>query len=232
MDLQRIKKDITAVILCGGQGQRLRPITKDLPKPLIMIKDKPILYYIIEHLKKYGVSKYVIATGYKSDQIKEYMATEFSDLDYKIVDSGDTDILTRVKKCLKGIDGDIILNYGDTISDIDIDKFMSFHGTHEKNITISSYPISIPFGVMTIDKNNNVRKFEEKPILNEVMNIGYYYIPSSFNEYINEHNDLLSLIDSLIKDNLLKCYQHQGIHITINTIAELNNAEENIEKIF
>jgi glucose-1-phosphate cytidylyltransferase len=232
MDLKKIKRDITAVILCGGQGQRLRPITKDLPKPLIIIKNNPILYYIIEHLKKYGVSTYVIATGYKSDKIKEYMSREFNDLDYKIVDSGDTDILTRVKKCLEGIDGDIILNYGDTISDIDIDKFISFHSTHEKNITISSYPISIPFGVMTVDIDDNVRKFEEKPVLNEVMNIGYYYIPSSFGEYINTHDNLLSLIDSLIKDNLLKCYQHQGIHITINTIAELNNAEENIEKIF
>ena len=81
MDLKKIKRDITAVILCGGQGQRLRPITKDLPKPLIMIKNNPILYYIIEHLKKYGVSKYVIATGYKSEKIKEYMSKEFNNLD-------------------------------------------------------------------------------------------------------------------------------------------------------
>ena len=232
MDLKKIKRDITAVILCGGQGQRLRPITKDLPKPLIMIKNKPILYYIIEHLKKYGVSRYVIATGYKSEKIQEYMMTEFSDLNYKIVDSGDADILTRVKKCMEYINGDIILNYGDTISDIDIDKFINFHGMHEKNITISSYPISIPFGVMTIDKDDNVKKFEEKPVLSEVMNIGYYYIPSSFCDYLMSHDHLLSLIDSLIRDNLLKCYQHQGIHITINTIAELNNAEDNIEKIF
>ena len=87
------------------------------------------------------------------------------------------------------------------------------------------------FGVMTIDENNFVKEFEEKPILNEVMNIGYYYLSSKHNSFINEQKNLLSLIDVLIKNSQLKCYQHNGIHITINTIAELNYAEDNIEKI-
>ena len=52
------KQDITAIILCGGQGQRLRPLTNETPKPLIEIKNKPVIYYIIEHLKKYGIEKF------------------------------------------------------------------------------------------------------------------------------------------------------------------------------
>ena len=63
------------------------------------------------------------------------------------------------------------------------------------------------------------------------MNIGYYYLPRKNNSFINEQKNLLSLIDILIKNSQLKCYQHNGIHITINTIAELNYAEDNIEKI-
>ena len=231
MNLKATKKNITAVILCGGEGQRLRPITEEIPKPLIKIRNNPILYYIIQHLRKYNITKYVIATGYKSNKIEEYMAQEFNNLDYKIINSGDTDILSRVKQCLECIDGDIILNYGDTISDINIDEFITFHQMNSDSVIISSYPIVIPFGVMKIGKNNEVLSFKEKPVLEEVMNIGNYYIPSKFKDSLLKHNDLLSLIDSLIKDNDLKCYQHQGIHITINTLAELNNAEENIKKI-
>ena len=224
-------KNISAIILCGGKGQRLRPITNDIPKPLIKIKDKPILYYIIQHLRKFNITKYIIATGYKSIKIEEYMNKTFKDLDYKIVNSGDTDILSRVKLCMNHIDGDVILNYGDTISDIDINKFILFHETQPEHITISSYPIRIPFGVMTLDNDSMVRSFDEKPMLNEVMNIGYYYIPHKNKEYMENKKNLLDYIDHLIKNNNLKCYKHEGIHITINTVAELNDAEENIEKI-
>lgn len=231
MNLDKKKKNISAIILCGGEGQRLRPITNDIPKPLIKIKNKPILYYIIQHLRKYDIKKYIIATGYKSNKIEEYMKTSFGDIEYKIVNSGDTDILSRVKLCMDYVNEDVILNYGDTISDIDINKFISFHQTKPEHITISSYPIRIPFGVMTIDDHNMVKKFNEKPILNEVMNIGYYYIPYKNKKYMENKRDLLDYIDYLIKNNQLKCYKHQGIHITINTVAELNDAEENIEKI-
>ena len=108
MNIDEKKKNITAIILCGGEGQRLRPITNDIPKPLIKIKNKPILYYIIEHLKKYNIKKYLIATGYKSKKIEEYMNQEFNSLNYKIVDSGNTDILSRVRACMQYIADDVI----------------------------------------------------------------------------------------------------------------------------
>ena len=85
--------------------------------------------------------------------------------------------------------------------------------------------------VMTVDDNHIVKKFIEKPVLNELMNIGYYYLPLKHNSYMENKKDLLSYIDFLIKNNRLKCYKHEGIHITINTIAELSEAEDNIEKI-
>ena len=232
MNKSLVDRNLTAIILCGGKGQRLRPITNDVPKPLIKIKNKPILNYIIEHLKKYNIKNYVIATGYKSDKVEEFMMSKFKDLNYTIVNSGDIDILSRVKACMNHIKGDALICYGDTISNIDIDKFIKFHDKDRNKVTISSYPIKIPFGVMEVDQNNSVIKFEEKPVLEKVMNIGYYYLPYEFKKYMNNQKNLLSYIDTLIENNQLNCYRHEGIHITINTIAELNDAEENIEKIF
>ena len=90
----------------------------------------------------------------------------------------------------------------------------------------------IPFGVMDVDKNNNVRSFTEKPILKNVMNIGYYYFNKQDHKTIEKNAGIIDLLNSLIKNKRLKCYKHNGIHITINTLAELEAANENIKKIF
>ena len=81
-----------------------------------------------------------------------------NDLDYKLVDSG---ILIRVKDCIKNINSDFLLCYGDTISDINLTELVKFHKKNINSVTISSFPIMIPFGVMEVDKNNNIRSFHD-----------------------------------------------------------------------
>lgn len=152
-----------------------------------------------------------------------------NDLDYKLVDSG---ILIRVKDCIKNINSDFLLCYGDTISDINLTELVKFHKKNINSVTISSFPIMIPFGVMEVDENNNVKSFNEKPILQNVMNIGYYYFNKEDYGMIDRNNGIIELLNLLIKSQSLKCYKHNGIHITINTLAELEIANENIKKIF
>jgi glucose-1-phosphate cytidylyltransferase len=224
--------NLVAIILCGGKGVRLRPLTNDTPKPLIHIDNKPILSHVIKHLRSHGIKKFVIATGYQSNKIKEFMEETYVDLDYKLVDSGDTGILARVKDCIKGINSDFLLCYGDTISDINLTDLVKFHRKNSESVTISSFPIMIPFGVMEVDENNNVKSFNEKPILQNVMNIGYYYFNKEDYGMIDRNNGIIELLNLLIKSQSLKCYKHNGIHITINTLAELEIANENIKKIF
>ena len=224
--------NLVAIILCGGKGVRLRPLTNDTPKPLIHIDDKPILSHVIKHLRSHGIKKFIIATGYQSNKIKEFMEETYVDLDYKLVDSGDVGILARVKDCIKGINSDFLLCYGDTISDINLTDLVKFHRKNSESVTISSFPIMIPFGVMEVDENNNVKSFNEKPILQNVMNIGYYYFNKEDYDMIERNNGIIELLNLLIKSQSLKCYKHNGIHITINTLAELEIANENIKKIF
>ena len=224
--------NLVAIILCGGKGVRLRPLTNDIPKPLINIDNKPILSHVIKHLRTHGIKKFIIATGYQSNKIKEFMEETYVDLDYKLVDSGDVGILARVKDCIKGINSDFLLCYGDTISDINLTDLVKFHRKNSESVTISSFPIMIPFGVMEVDENNNVKSFNEKPILQNVMNIGYYYFNKEDYDMIERNNGIIELLNLLIKSQSLKCYKHNGIHITINTLAELEIANENIKKIF
>ena len=79
--LSKFKENLTVIVLCGGKGKRLLPITKSVPKPLLKINKKEILYYILEHLKKYNLKKIILATGYKSESFKKIKS---KNLDIKI----------------------------------------------------------------------------------------------------------------------------------------------------
>ncbi|MBT3549240.1 MAG: nucleotidyltransferase family protein [Gammaproteobacteria bacterium] len=226
-----LNKKPTVIILCGGKGMRLRPITNDLPKPLIPISGKPVLHYIINQCMKYDLDKFVIATGYKSKKISEFIDSNFRDLDCALVDSGDSDIINRIRDCLDLIDDDFILCYGDTISDINLNNLQEYHKLQSNISTVTSFPISIPFGVMSLDDDNYVKSFIEKPVLKDVMNIGYFYFSKVHHNLFFKHNSFIEVLDDLCNQKELKCYNHAGIHITINTIQELEYANANISKI-
>jgi len=87
--------NLQVVILCGGRGERLKPLTDKVPKPLIHIQGKPIIGHSIDYLKRFGIKKYIIAVGYKSDQIIKYCSEKYNDLEMPLVDSGNVDIIKR-----------------------------------------------------------------------------------------------------------------------------------------
>ncbi len=222
----------TVVILCGGKGLRLRPITKDIPKPLVEIDDKPILEHIINHFLSFKFTKFIIATGYKSKMIEEFMKRKFSDIDYTIVNSGDVSILERIRSCIKNIQDNCILCYGDTLTNININQLRKISKKNKKSIIVSSYSIRIPFGVMSINSSNNVTTFEEKPLLTQVMNIGFFYIPNITFNVFAKYKKFETLLSNLAKQKKLIAFKHSGVHITVNTVAELENAQENVKKLY
>ena len=220
------------IILCGGKGLRLRPLTKDIPKPLIEIKSKPILQYILNQFIKYKFDKYIIPTGYKTSKISDFMKKNFTSIDYKIVNSGDTDIISRIRDSIKDIDSDFILSYGDTISNINLSELVEYYNKNTESAIVTSFPITIPFGVMKVDQKDNVTSFIEKPILDSVMNIGYFYFSKKHHSLFFKHRSFVEVLTYLSEKKQLKCFKHSGIHITINTIAELEYANKNIKKIY
>lgn len=222
----------TVIILCGGKGLRLRPITKDTPKPLIEINKKPILEYIISHFIKYNFNNFIIATGYKSNKIESFMNEKFNHINYEIVNSGDVGIIERIKHCTRELTSNSIICYGDTLTDININALREFHEKAPSLLTISAYPIKIPFGVMSMNSDNTVTSFEEKPVLSQIMNIGFFYVSKNLYTLFDQYESLEKMLFKLSKKKSLKCFLHKGIHITINTVAELNYANENIKKLY
>tara|TARA_Y100001935_G_scaffold255654_1_gene270542 strand:- start:191 stop:883 length:693 start_codon:yes stop_codon:yes gene_type:complete len=219
------------ILLCGGKGERLRPLTIDMPKPLIQINKKPIISYIFEHLESFYLDEFIIATGYKADKIDSYMKELKPSFTYKTVNSGETDIIQRIKDASKYINTDFMILYGDTLSDLNIDKLINFHKQHSQPATISVWPLKTQFGLIETDSNDKVVSFKEKPTFDKWINIGYFYFDKDFMDFILQYSSFERFLEEVAKKGLISAYKHNGIHITVNTLRELDDAEDELNKI-
>ncbi len=135
-------KNQWVIILCGGRGSRLGSITESLPKPLVKIQDKPILWYTVLTLYKYGFRHFIFPLGYKGDMIKKFIVQEFEEYDckFRCIDTGeDTPVAKRLQQCAKLIperDNFFMLN-GDTFFDFDIIDMYQLHRRKEALLTLS-----------------------------------------------------------------------------------------------
>ena len=225
--LQEIE-NMQALLLCGGEGTRLHPLTKKIPKPLVKIKNKTIIDHIVEHLHKSGLREFLICSGYKSNLMSRHFR-KCKSLDAKIINSGKVDILQRILDCKSMIGNDFMICYGDTIANVNIKKLYAFHKSHSKIATVCSYRLKQNFGIIKKNDENIVISFNEKPEYPGSINIGYFIFNKKIFKHIHSANNWLDLINILIEKKQLFSYEHDGIHITINTLNELALAEESID---
>tara|TARA_B100001142_G_C14275091_1_gene632509 strand:- start:132 stop:821 length:690 start_codon:yes stop_codon:yes gene_type:complete len=226
-----MKKKVTSIILCGGKGERLRPLTKDIPKPLINVNKKPILSYIFDHLLGSQLENFIIATGYKAEKIESYLEEIDPSFNYKIINSGDTDIIRRIQDSKDQITNDFMVLYGDTISDVDISELINFHNSHSNPITITVWPLKTEFGVVELSQESQVISFEEKPELGKWINIGYFYFDHEMIKMLCEYDSFEDFLIDASERRLLSAYKHRKMHLTINNLSELSKAEEELNKL-
>ena len=220
-----------AIILCGGKGERLRPITNSVPKPLVKINNKPILHYVIEHLKQFEIGNINIAGGYKSSVLKKYFSENKYDINIDIYDSGDVDIIKRIQDILTVVQKDVIVLYGDTISNVDITDLISNHRKSSKEITMTVWPLKLAYGLVDIAEDGTVESFAEKPTLDKWINIGYFYINMGFRDFVFSHNSFESFLLDAANLKSINAFRHRGLHITVNTLSELEEAQSNIKRV-
>ena len=231
MNITEFKNNLSVLILCGGKGLRLRPLTKDLPKPLIKINEKSILENIIQYFIKYKVTNFIIATGYKSKLIDKFFKNKFKKKKIKIVYTGlNSDIVNRLKKSTEYSNFFLLVCYGDTMIDINFDKYIKFYLSNIEKITIASYQLKSSFGILDIEKKDNVINFKEKPILDIWFNVGYFIFSRDKFKYFKKFKRFKKLLEFLAKKKLMKTYKHKGKHITVNTLEELEKAKQQIKK--
>lgn len=227
------KNNLSTIILCGGSGKRLYPLTKKIPKPLIKIRNKEILSYIIDHLNYYEIKNILVSTGFKHKSFKNFFSKKKK---YKkkidlIFTGKNTDILKRITKCEKYLNKYVMICYGDTLVDIDIDKLINFFLKNKEKIILSTYNYRSQYGLLKIQSDGKVKSFKEKPDLGLFFNIGFFIMKKEHLKNLDKFQTFQGFLENknIIKN--LRSYIHKGKHITVNTLNELMEAKKNINHL-
>ena len=176
-----------AIILAGGRGKRLRPITDYVPKPLVPLKNIPIIEWQIKYLKKFGVDEIIICTGYKTEMIENYLKIK-KNLDVKIKFSKEKAPLGTggaIKQAARKIkDKSFFVLNGDTITNIDLAKLA------KSDNSIAAIELRTKFGIMETKENKVTRFREKKEITDLWMNAGIYHLCKSVTKDLPEKGDI------------------------------------------
>lgn len=242
-------------ILAGGFGTRISEESQFKPKPMVEIGEKPILWHIMKLYSYYGMNDFVICAGYKQQVIKEYFFNYYlhnSDVSFDlqtnmmsvhnngcepwkvtIVDTGlNTMTGGRIKRIRDYIGDDtFMLTYGDGVSNVNIQKLLSYHRAHGKMVTMSAYNAGQRFGVLDIGEDGSIKEFREKTQGDgSQINIGFMVCEPLFFDYIEGDHITLEKepLESIAKKNQLMAYRHDGFWQCMDTIRE----KEMLEKLW
>ncbi len=166
--------DLTAVILCGGKGERLKPFTDHLPKALVPLRDKPLLYHLMNYLAQSGIARFVLCVGYKAECIEQFVRDQAKPR-WKVecVNSGDASMADRILDAQPYIPGRGLICYGDILANVDLAALESQHSASGALATMTVYPLHSPFGIVQFDDAQRVTELSEKPVLPYWINIGF-----------------------------------------------------------
>tara|TARA_B100001093_G_C26829967_1_gene1015700 strand:+ start:780 stop:1472 length:693 start_codon:yes stop_codon:yes gene_type:complete len=222
------------VILAGGLGTRLSEYTKTIPKPMVPINKKPILFYIMKHFANYGHKDFIIASGYKGEIIKSYFNKKKYGWNIKIIDTGQKTMtggrLKRLKKYL--INENFFVTYGDGLSDVNLSKLEKFHKKNKKIVTMTAVRPPARFGAIKI-KNSKVIYFKEKSNLDEGwINGGFFVMNTKIFSFIKNDKTFLERepLEKIGKKSQLFAYKHSGFWQCMDTIRDKEILENNFKQ--
>ena len=240
------------IILAGGFGTRLSEHTEVIPKPMVTIGGRPILWHIMKTYAHFGHKDFHLALGYKAEVIKEYFLNyrslnadftvnlssgeveplEVEDIDWRVtlVDTGPESMTGgRVKRMQSFIGNEtFMLTYGDGVADINIDALVKFHKSHGKMVTVSAVHPGARFGELEIQKQQ-VISFKEKPQLTKGwINGGYFICEPEFFDFIIGDQTILEHdpLEKVAAMGELMAYHHDGYWQCMDTKRDRDNLEE------
>ena len=242
-----------AVILAGGLGTRISEETDNIPKPMIQIGGKPILWHIMKIYSFYGINEFIICCGYKGYVIKEYFSNYFlhmSDVTFcmkknemkvhqeraepwtiTLVDTGENTMtggkIKRIQEYVKEDDA-FCLTYGDGVSDVDINKLINFHKQQKTLATLTAVYPPGRFGALDLSKNK-VQTFEEKPKGDGTkINGGFFVLSPKVIDLIEDDATVWEQhpMETLASKGQMSAFEHNGFWQPMDTLRDKNYLEE------
>ena len=224
------------VILAGGLGTRLSEYTHSIPKPMISINGKPIIFHIMKHFSSYGFKDFYIALGYKGEIIKKFFKNKNYGWKVNLINTGKKTMtggrLKRLKKYLKN--ETFMMTYGDGLSDVNLKKLLKFHKKNKKIVTVTAVRPPARFGALKL-KGNKVSYFKEKSRLDEGwINGGFFVMEPNFLKLIKNDRTYLEKqpLEKVTKDKQLVAYKHKRFWQCIDTKRDLDKVRQIFKKVF
>jgi glucose-1-phosphate cytidylyltransferase len=213
------------VILCGGRGTRLQEHTHSIPKALVEIGGKPILWHVINIYAAQGLGRFVLCTGYLGEMIEDFVRSETwpEGVEIECAETGlDTPTGGRVKLVADRVgDGTFCATYADGVADIDLEAQIAFHRSHGDLATVTVVRPRTQYGVVALDEADRVRAFEEKPRLEHWVNGGFFSFEPGALEYVEESSVLeREPLARLAADGQLRAYRHHGFWDCMDTYKD------------
>ncbi len=218
-----------AIILAGGLGERLRPLTSDRPKPMIEVAGYPLLYHNIRWLKKFGIKRVSISCGYHHEVIREYFQ-DGQKVGVEVVYSVEDNPLGRgggiklAGQSLTNVKEPVLVMNGDTLTDLPLTDLFGYHFSSGAAATMVIVKLRSPYGIVQCDYGNYVTHFVEKPELPYWINAGIYLISQKLlPEFPDKGDHEETLFPRLAQEHKLKAYKYSGFWKTIDTAKDLHN---------
>ena len=237
------------VILCGGRGTRLGEHGLNIPKALIEIGGKPVLWHLMKFYAQHGLNDFILCLGYLGDSIKRYFldqqwldndftlqmksSGEYELLNHRIsrenwritfVDTGlETNTGGRIKRIQDyiGEDETFCVTYGDGLAKVDLRALLAYHQAHGKLATLTAVNPRSQFGLLKLDDNNAVMEFQEKPVLREWINGGFFVFNRGIFDYLQDDSILeREPFEYLARDQQIMAYQQRGFWKCLDTYKD------------
>jgi len=230
--------DNWVVVMAGGYGKRLKPLTNDCPKPMLKIGEKPVLETIINQFIKQGFSKFCFSINYKAEQIKDYFGDGSKwgiEIRY-ILEENMMGTAGSLSLFSIETDNPIIIINGDILTKLSFDQLISFHSEHHAQVTVAvtTYDFQVPYGVVKANKDKMIG-FEEKPVYANFINAGIYVINPDIIDHIpkNAYFDMNHLLEIMLQNNEPICiFPIREYWIDIGGIKDFNQANLDFDEVF
>jgi glucose-1-phosphate cytidylyltransferase len=242
------------VILCGGQGTRLREETEYRPKPLVDVGGRPILWHIMKHFAHHGFRDFIMCLGYRGNMIKDYflnyeaMNNDFTvslgrlhqiayhgahreqDFRVTLADTGQESMTGgRVRRVQRYIEDDtFMVTYGDGVADVDIRALVAYHHTHGRLATVTTIAPTSRFGMLDVTDSGLVKRFAEKPQLDGAVSAGFFVFNRRVCDYLTGDDCILERepLERLASEGQLMAWRHQGCFFAMDTYREYKALNE------
>jgi glucose-1-phosphate cytidylyltransferase len=215
----------TVAILCGGRGTRLQEHTHAIPKALVEIGARPILWHVIRIYASQGVRRFLLLTGYLGEQIARYVATADwpEPVDIECIDTGlETSTGGRIALASERLgDAPFYATYADGLADLDLAALAAFHRGHGGLGTMTVVRPRTQFGLAEVDGEDRVRSFEEKPRLDQWVNGGFFRFEPGFLAYLDADSALEDApLRRLAANGELHAFRHPGFWDCMDTYKD------------